>query len=110
MLLESERRSTGLHCVENSLWKRLWICHGTDCGMNGRILSIFRELCRLFIRDFLKQLEVLDCGPSLLKGLSSVPCFKRLSPYLRFYDVYRCRGKKNVLRRLYFYDFAGLNK
>ena len=23
-----------LHSVDNSLWKRLWTCPKTDCGMN----------------------------------------------------------------------------
>jgi len=27
------RGSTSSHCVENSLWKRLWSCRKTDCGM-----------------------------------------------------------------------------
>jgi hypothetical protein len=37
-----ERRSTRSHSVENSLWKRLWICRETDCGMNEE------ELCQPF--------------------------------------------------------------
>jgi len=33
-ILETQRRSTRSHSVENSLWKRLWICRETDYGMN----------------------------------------------------------------------------
>jgi hypothetical protein len=25
------------HCVDSSLWKRLWTCRETDCLMNGQI-------------------------------------------------------------------------
>jgi hypothetical protein len=33
-ILENERGSTRLYCVENSLWKRLWTCCKSDYGMN----------------------------------------------------------------------------
>jgi len=33
-VLKFERRSTRSHSVQNSLWKRLWTCLKTDCGMN----------------------------------------------------------------------------
>jgi hypothetical protein len=33
-MLEIERGSNRSHCVENWLWKRLWACHETDCGMD----------------------------------------------------------------------------
>jgi hypothetical protein len=29
-----ERGSPRSHCVENSLWKRLWTCRKADCGIN----------------------------------------------------------------------------
>jgi hypothetical protein len=31
--LHIERRTITSHSVENSLWKRLWACRETDCGM-----------------------------------------------------------------------------
>jgi hypothetical protein len=34
-MLEVERGSTRSYCVQNLLWKSLWTCHNTDCGMNG---------------------------------------------------------------------------
>jgi len=30
-VLEIESGSTTSHSVKNSLWKRLWTCHKTDC-------------------------------------------------------------------------------
>jgi Cys-tRNA synthase (O-phospho-L-seryl-tRNA:Cys-tRNA synthase) len=33
-ILEIERGSTTWHCMQNSLWKRLWTCHKTDYGIN----------------------------------------------------------------------------
>jgi hypothetical protein len=33
-VLEVKRGSTRSHSVENSLWKSLWTCSKTDCGMN----------------------------------------------------------------------------
>jgi hypothetical protein len=33
-LPEVDRGSTRLQCLENSLWKRLWAYHRTDCRMN----------------------------------------------------------------------------
>jgi hypothetical protein len=33
-ILEIERGSTRWHAVENWLWRRLWTCRKTDCGMN----------------------------------------------------------------------------
>jgi len=33
MILEIDRGSTRSHYVESSLWKRLWFCRKTDCGM-----------------------------------------------------------------------------
>jgi hypothetical protein len=32
-VLKIETGNTRSHCVENSLWKRLWTCRNTDCGM-----------------------------------------------------------------------------
>ena len=32
-MLEIETENTRSHSVENSLWKRLWICRKTDYGM-----------------------------------------------------------------------------
>jgi hypothetical protein len=38
--LMDDRKEKGGYCklkeetAENSLWKRLWTCHKTDCGMN----------------------------------------------------------------------------
>jgi hypothetical protein len=40
MMLETERGSTRLHAVENSLWKRLWTCHNTGYTINT--ISIFK--------------------------------------------------------------------
>jgi hypothetical protein len=34
-----EGGSTRSHPVENSLWKRLWTCRKTDCGMNETYTS-----------------------------------------------------------------------
>ena len=33
-ILGNERGSTTRHCVENSLWKRLWICRTAHYKMN----------------------------------------------------------------------------
>jgi hypothetical protein len=49
---ETERSSTS-HCLENSLWKRLWTFRKTDCIMNelphGRyFLKIFSEATQVF--------------------------------------------------------------
>jgi len=33
-LPEIERGSTSSRCTENSLWRRLWTCLKTDCGMD----------------------------------------------------------------------------
>ena len=33
-ILEIESTSARWHSVESSLWKRLWTCRKTDCGMN----------------------------------------------------------------------------
>jgi hypothetical protein len=30
-ILKSERGSSRSHCVDGSLWKRLWFCRETDC-------------------------------------------------------------------------------
>jgi hypothetical protein len=32
-ILEIERSGSRSHCVENSLWKRLWTSRKIDCGM-----------------------------------------------------------------------------
>jgi hypothetical protein len=34
-ILKIERGSTRSHCVENSLWKRLWTCRKTGYGINN---------------------------------------------------------------------------
>ena len=36
-VLETDRENTISHCVENSLWKRLWTCCKKDCYMNDVI-------------------------------------------------------------------------
>jgi hypothetical protein len=36
-ILENERESATSHCMEISLWKKLWTCRKTDYGMNGTL-------------------------------------------------------------------------
>ena len=36
-----ERRSTRSHCVEKSLWKRLWPCRETDWGIMNDVSAPF---------------------------------------------------------------------
>ena len=62
-MLEIERGSTGSHCVENWLWKRLWTCRKTDYGMNelhsGLLLNINFELY-VVARDCCALSEILS--------------------------------------------------
>jgi hypothetical protein len=39
MILETERGSTGSHCVQNSLWKKLWTGRETDYRMNDIVTT-----------------------------------------------------------------------
>jgi hypothetical protein len=41
-MLETEGGSTRSHNVENSLWKRLWTCRKTDCGLNEWLHTNYR--------------------------------------------------------------------
>jgi len=47
--VEIERESTRSHCVENSLWKGLWICCKTDCAINELVLGIQLVDCKMFL-------------------------------------------------------------
>jgi hypothetical protein len=46
---EDTRGSSRSHCLENSLWKRLWTCRKTECGMDGWMDGWMDEYCYLFL-------------------------------------------------------------
>jgi hypothetical protein len=43
-------RNIMAHCVQNSLWKRLWTCRKIDYGVNELdLLSTLRDECRMWV-------------------------------------------------------------
>ena len=47
-MLDIERGSTRSHCVENSIWQRLWTCRKTDYVMNESWLYTYCRLHKIF--------------------------------------------------------------
>ena len=59
-ILEIERGSNRSHCVENSVWKRLWTCHTKDYGfMNAASMSKFLR----FVGNVLPRIQRVGLSP-----------------------------------------------
>jgi hypothetical protein len=62
MILEIERGKNRSQFVENSLWKRLWTCSKTDCGMINlaskcNFLTLFQQRTKAG-----NLLRIIYCG------------------------------------------------
>jgi len=65
-----ESGSTRTHCVENSLWNRLWTCRTTDCRMNDMYIYKIRRTA--YISSLNWKIKIYNSAVCLMRMLNLV--------------------------------------
>jgi hypothetical protein len=106
-ILEIGSTSIRCHSMKNWLWKRLWTCRETDCGMNEclnnmKVSALKERSCRKYecFRTKSKFCEVSD-GTLHAGLLGACTCHLLLLQRQRFGNWICCRFRVKVLGGIY---------